>query len=230
MYRIICLILALPVALPAQLLERGVGLELSPHYASSRITGGGNATFAQVADLDSLESGAYGYGFGLVYENRVERIGYTTGLRYTRTGLERLRQPVPGTDTEFEETVTAHYLSVPFDLNFFQDITPDDRVFFTLGAGVEYHLGTKTRRVSYRGEEEIEDRILADDGAEYRPLILSFGTAIGYDRKLSTDYAVRFQPYFRFFLNGNLREGPDLLANRNYYQVGLRLVVRRLFI
>ena len=230
MYRLLLVLLVLPFSLSAQLLERSVGLELAPHYASSRITGGGNATFTQLANLDSLESGAYGYGFGIVYENRVERIGYTTGLRYTRSGLERLRQPVTGTDREFTESVTAQYLGIPFDLNFYQDVTPNDRVFFTLGAGLEYHLGTRTRRTVFRGEEELERVTLTDDDADYRNLVLSFGTAIGYDRKLSSDYALRFQPYFRFFLNGNLRETQDLLANRNYYQVGLRLVIRRLFI
>ena len=180
--------------------------------------------------LDSLESGAYGYSAGLVFENRVERIGYTTGLRYTRTGLQRLRQPLPGSRPEYAERVAAHYLSIPFDVNFYQDVSEKNRVLFTLGAGLQYHLTTRTHRKLFSGEQEVSTVLVDDSAREYRPLVVSFSTAIGYDRKLSADYAIRFQPYFQFFLNGNRREDVDLLANRNYYQVGLRLIVRRLFI
>ncbi|MGB3799068.1 MAG: hypothetical protein WA952_04590 [Lewinella sp.] len=230
MYRFLFLLWLTSFGLSAQTLERSFGVELTPHYASSRITGGGNVTFTELERLDSLEGGAYGYSAGLVYESRVERIGFTTGLRYTLTGLDRLRQPLGTGSQTFEETVSAHYLAVPFDVNFFQDITDANRVLFSLGAGLQYHLGTTTRRTIFDGGQEVETRDVDDSATEYRPLVVSFSTAIGYDRKLSPDYAIRFQPYFQFFLQGNLRDNIDILANRNYYQVGLRLVVRRLFI
>ncbi|PPK88247.1 outer membrane protein with beta-barrel domain [Neolewinella xylanilytica] len=230
MYRLLLVCLLLSAGLAAQTLERSYGLELTPNYASSRITRGNNITFSELEMLDSLESGAYGYGAGLVFENRVDRIGYTTGLRYTRTGLERLQRPLEGGNRTYSETVAAHYLAVPFDVNFYQDVTDADRVLFTLGAGLQYHLGTRTRRTIYEGDREVENVDLDNSATDYRPFVVSFSTAVGYDRKLSTDYALRFQPYFQFFLNGNLRETNDLRANRNYYQVGLRLVVRRLFI
>ncbi|WP_116105878.1 outer membrane beta-barrel protein [Lewinella sp. IMCC34191] len=230
MHRFFLLLCLISFGLSAQTLERSFGLELTPHYASSRITGGSNVTFSELERLDSLESGAYGYGAGLVYESRVERIGFTTGLRYTRTGLDRLRQPLDAGSQSFTETVSAHYLAVPFDVNFYQDISEANRVLFSLGAGLQYHLSTQTRRTIYDGDREVETREVDNSTTEFRPLLVSFSTAIGYDRKLSPDYAIRFQPYFQFFLQGNLRENADIRANRNYYQVGLRLVVRRLFI
>ena len=226
---LIPLLLLFSLGLTAQTLERSFGLELAPQYTSSRITGGSNVTFRELETIDSLENGTYAYGIGLVYESRVERIGFTTGLRYFRTGLDRLRQALPN-NQGFTETVAAHYLALPFDVNFYQDVTPADRVLFTLGVGLQYHLGTRTERTLYAGEDEVETITVDDSATEYRPFLISFGTAVGYDRKLSVDYALRVQPYFQFFLNGNLRPDTDFLANRNYYQVGIRLVIRRLFI
>ncbi len=227
-----CLLLLLlfPPLLSAQTLERSFGLELTPQSSQRRISGTNSATIAQLEELDSLETGTFGYGIGAIYESRVDRIGFSTGLRYTNVGYGTLEQPLRGVlGTSYRDRVTAHYLSVPFELNFYQDVTEQDRVLFILGAGLQYHLGTRTQRTTYAGGEETATGRLEED-PPYRSLLTSFMTGIGYDRKLSTDWAIRFQPTFQFFLNGNLRPEQDTQANRNFYQVGLRVVVRRLFI
>ena len=221
----------LPVLASAQTLERSFGLELTPQSSQRRISGTANATYNQLDAIDSLETGVFGYGIGAIYESRVDRIGFSTGLRYTNPGYATLEQPLRGeAGTTYTDRVTAHYLSVPFELNFYQDVTEQDRVLFVLGAGLQYHLGTRTERTTYAGGEEQESAALEDDDVQYRPLLASFMTGIGYDRKLSNDWAIRFQPTFQFFLKGNLRPDQDVLANRNFYQVGFRVVVRRLFI
>lgn len=213
----------------AQTLERSFGLEVSPHYNHRRISGTNNITFNQLNRMDSLETGSPGFLVGLSYESRVDRIGYTTGIRYVQTGYASLEQAAGGGGNTFSDRVTGHYLSLPFEINFYQDVTEKDRALFLLGIAGQYHLGTRARRTTYTDGETTGSELLADD-ADYRPVILSLVTGIGYDRKLSTDWAIRFQPTFQFFLNGNLRPDTDVLANRNYYQLGLRIVVRRLFI
>ncbi|MBB4079850.1 hypothetical protein GGR28_002477 [Lewinella aquimaris] len=224
------LFVALSLAASAQTLERSIGLELSPQLSESRISGTNSATFTQLDRLDSLEQGGVGFGIGILYESRVDRIGFSTGLRYTRAGYATLEQPAPGSATTFSDDVSANYLALPFDVNFYQDVTDNDRVLFVLGVALQYHLGTKIRRTTYANGAETGTETLADDAVDYRPFVTSFLTGIGYDRKLSTDWAIRFQPTFQFFLNGNLRPDADTIANRNYYQLGLRIVVRRLFI
>ncbi len=227
-----CLLLLLlfPLLLSAQTLERSFGLELTPQSSQRRISGTNNVTFAQLEEIDSLEFGTFGFGIGAIYESRVDRIGFSTGVRYTNVGYGTLEQPQPGAPgASYSDRVTAHYLSVPLELNFYQDVTEQDRVLFMLGAGLQYHLGTRTERTTFAGGEETASGRLEED-LSYRPLLASFTTGIGYDRKLSSDWAIRFQPTFQFFLNGNLRPEEGTRANRNFYQVGLRVVVRRLFI
>ncbi|WP_420459341.1 outer membrane beta-barrel protein [Neolewinella sp.] len=231
MYRLCYVVLLLSSVVNAQTLERSFALELSPQYGSQRISGTNNATFSQLDRLDSLEQGGFSYGVGVVYESRVDRIGYTTGLRFTHLGYSIAEQPQPGVGGgSFTEEVRANYLALPFELNFYQDATERDRVMFFLGVGVQYHLGTHTERTTFRDGQEVGREELADDALEYRGFVTSLTTGIGYDRKLSADWAIRFQPTFQFFLNGNLRPGDTTIANRNFYQVGLRVVVRRLFI
>ncbi|CAH1001511.1 hypothetical protein LEM8419_02414 [Neolewinella maritima] len=231
MCRLCLLFLLFSCALSGQTLERSFGLELTPQLGGQRISGTSNATFTQLDRLDSLEQGGFSYGLGLTYESRVDRIGYTTGLRFTHLGYTTMQQARPGvTGGTFSEELTANYLAIPFELNFYQDATERDRVMFFLGVGLQYHLGSRTERTIYQDGQAQGTERLPDDAVDYRGLVTSLTTGIGYDRKLSSDWAIRFQPTFQFFLNGNLRPTDTTVANRNYYQVGLRVVVRRLFI
>ena len=223
------LLLCCSLSLSAQTLERSFGLELVPLLSERRVAGVGNVTFDQLEIIDSLEAGNPSFGLGVVYESRVDRIGYTTGLRYTRASYGTLQQLGEETGVTYSDEVRAHYLSLPFELVFYQDVSEQDRVLFMLGAAVQYHLGTGVQRTSFRNGEETGSERLAD-GPDYRGLVTSFITGFGYDRKLSSDWAIRLQPTFEFYLNGNLKPNPDTKANRNFYQIGLRLVVRRLFI
>ncbi len=230
MLRLILALALLPMLLPAQVLERSFGLELTPHYGDRRVAAANNVAFGRLERIDSLESGRAGFGLGLTYESRVERIGYTTGIRYLQVGYQTLEQGVVGGSGTYSDWITGHYLSLPFELNFYQDVSEKDRALFMLGLSGQYHLGTRTQRTSFAGGSETGTETLPDDGIDYRPLVVSFITGLGYDRKLSDYWAIRFQPTFQFFLKGNLRPNSDTIANRNYYQVGLRVVVRRLFI
>ncbi|MBC6996757.1 outer membrane beta-barrel protein [Neolewinella lacunae] len=219
-----------PLFLTGQTLERGFGVETFIHQGNRRITGGAGVVFSELERQDSLESGRGGYGLGLVYENRVDKIGFTTGLRYLQTGYDVQEQSIGGLGSgrTFAETVTAHYLSVPFELNFYQDIRPKDRVSFSLGLAAHLHLATNTERTSFLdGNEVSRENIDPDPNAVFRSPVISLNTSVGYDRKLGDNYSLRLQPSFQFFLQGNFLEDPDR-TNRNFYQLGLRLVFKRL--
>jgi len=218
------------LSLGAQTLERSLGLELTPQLSERRVSGVGSVPISELEVIDSLERGSFGYSVGVIYASRIDRIGYSTGLRYSHLTYETLEQAVPGQAGQtFAEDITAHYLSLPFEVNFYQDVTEKDRVLFMLGVGLQYHLGTRTQRTTLQSGDEVgSERV--NEGADYRRLLTSLVTGIGYDRKLSGDWAIRLQPTFQFFLNGNLRPGEDIRANRNFYQLGLRVVIRRLFI
>jgi hypothetical protein len=68
-----------------------------------------------------------------------------------------------------------------------------------------------------------------DPDASFRSPVLSLNTGIAFDRKINDDWAIKIQPNFQFFMQGNLRAQANQ-TNRNYYQLGLRVVVRKLFL
>lgn len=227
----LALLLTLPTMLPAQTLEQGVGLEISPHFGNRRLTGGQGIPFQQVERRDSLESGVGGYSVGLVYDSRNGRIGFTTGVRYLTTGYNVDRQFVgqPGSARSFLQEVRASYLSIPFELNFWQDINDDDRVLFVLGLAANLHLNTTTTQINFLNEDETgREEIPEDPDLTYRNPVISLNTGFGYDRKLGQNWSLRLQPMFTFFLQGNLQAEAER-NNRNYFQLSARATVRRIF-
>ena len=219
-------------ALSAQTYERSFGLELAPHHGASRISSGGGLNQLALEAQDSIESGIGGYSVGLLFESRADKIGFTTGVRYLRTGYEAtengLDGPTVGRDAY--EKVTAQYLEIPMEINFHQDITEKNRALFMLGVAANLHLGSETERSTRIDGVEQGTVVLPEDpNREFRSVILSLNTGIGFDRKLGEDWAIRVQPYFRFFLQGNLKTNFDQL-NRNYYQTGVRVVLKRVFL
>lgn len=224
------LLLLLSGALSAQVYEKSIGLELTPHQGNRRISAGSGVTFTELERQDSLETGRGGFSVGLMYDVRTDRIGFTTGIRYLETGYEVGQQPTnldPNSTLTFSETVEAQYLSLPFELNFHQSITEKDRVLFTLGIAGHLHLNTTITQSNFDDGVETSTEVLPDDPrVDYRSPVFSINTAIGFDRKLGENWSLRLQPNFQFFLQGNLKDDPDR-TNRNYYQLGLRVVVRR---
>ena len=214
----------------AQVYEKSYGIEASVHQGGRRISAGSGIPFQQLERQDSLESGLGGYGIGLLFESRADKIGFTAGVRYFTTGyiFTETFADGPGFGTDIESEVTARYLELPLEMNFHQSINEKDRVSFTLGLGANLHLKTETAETpiveGQRGDTEI---IPPFDDEEFRPVVVSLNTALAYDRKLGDDFAVKVQPYFRFFLQGNLQTNFSQF-NRNYFQTGVRVVVKRI--
>ncbi|OAV42625.1 outer membrane beta-barrel protein [Lewinella sp. 4G2] len=211
--------------------EQAYGIEVAPHFGNRRISAGSGVVFTELERQDSLESGRGGYGVGLIYTSRVNKIGFTTGVRYLQTGYSVAEQSDrrAGSNRTFSQEVTAQYLSIPFELNFYQDIKPEDRVYFSLGVAGHFHLKTETEQTDFiEGEEQGTIILEEDPETSFRPATISLNTSIGYDRKLSERLSFRVEPFFQFFLQGNLKSNFNQ-TNRNYFQVGSRVLVRRFF-
>ena len=228
-YLAVILSLSVFIGLSAQdVIEHGFGIELGGHHGSRRISSGSGQNFPQLQRQDSLESGVAGFSAGFMYTSRVNKIGFTTGLRYLETGYNIGMQPDDfDQERSFTREVKGRYVSVPFELNFYQDITPKNRVFFALGAAAHVHVGTKVTEFTFINGSQSGEADLPEDPEEaFRNAIFSINTSLGLDRKLSERWSVRLEPYFQFFLQGNL-QGNFNRFNRNYYQLGARVMVRR---
>lgn len=228
-----CLLLFLPLLLVAQtdpVYEQSIGLEIGAHNGNRRISGGAGVTFFELERQDSLESGVGGLSYGILYESRANKVGFTTGVRYLETGYNVAEQAfVNSPETRFSDEVRAQYLSVPFELNFHQSITEKDRVSFMLGIAAQLHLKTvRTRTITEDGELVSTEEIPNSPNVNFRSPIVSLNTGIAFDRKLGEDWALKIQPNFQFFLQGNLQTQNNQ-TNRNYYQLGVRVVIKRFF-
>jgi len=228
---VVLFLILLTTGLEAQLYEKSFALEVAPHLGGRRISGGALVEFTELERQEELEDGIGGFGVGLLFESRADKVGFTTGLRYLETGYEIVDPGEDGPVLGFDLTdqVRAKYLSIPMELNFHQSITDKDRAFFMLGIAAHVHLNTSTERTTtFDGEDRGTETLPEDPELVYRPVNISLNTGIGYDRKLGNDWAVKIQPYFQFFLRGNL-QADDRQLNRNYYQTGVRVVVKRIF-
>ncbi|NJC26744.1 outer membrane beta-barrel protein [Neolewinella antarctica] len=227
----ILLCVCVPGLFAQDVIEQGYGIELAPHYGSRRISAGSGFPFTELERQDSLETGTAGYGIGIVYTSRVNKIGFTTGLRYLETGydVDLQSDQRPGSGRTFSQKVRARYLSVPFELNFYQDITEKDRMFFTLGVAGHLHLGTSINQTNFQDGDRVDEQQLANDPDQsFRSPVFSINTAVGFDRKFNDRWSLRVEPFFQFFLQGNVKSNFDQ-TNRNYYQLGTRVLVRRGF-
>ena len=225
-------LLSLPFLLSAQeVIETGFGLELFPNVSNRRLAAGSDLVLDQLVALDSLENATFGYGIGLVYDNRLDKLGYTVGLRAGQAGYRTLEQRIgdPLDNRGFRITTRTRFLTVPLEINFFQDISEKDRVLFFFGGEAHLHLSTRIRRQDFAEGREIDDVLLPEsDAVEYRAAQFSLSTGLGYDRKLSNEWAFRLQPTARFFLSSNTKRDEVDRVGRSYYQLGLRLTVRRI--
>lgn len=225
---LLCLISA--ADLTAQVNERAFALEVALHQGGRRLTGAG-LDFRTLELQDSIEGGRGGYSVGLLFESRAGKLGFTSGVRYLRTGFTVTDNGTDGAGfgTDVNDEITAEYVEIPFELNFHQDITPKDRVGFTFGLSANVHLRTVTRRITtIEGVAGLEEEVPDNFGADFRRVVPAFTTGLIYDRRLGERWAVKVQPFFRYFLRGNLAEEFNVF-NRNYYQTGVRATVKRFF-
>ncbi|MEL6274997.1 MAG: hypothetical protein AAFU03_07845 [Bacteroidota bacterium] len=223
--------LLLTLNLSAQIIESaGFGLELYPHLANRRLIAGNTLTFSEINRIDSLEMRDFGYGIGVFYAQRSEKIGYHFGLRYLATGYERARGPVddnsgPAGFSEFSEDFITNILEIPFQLNFYQNLGNKSSFYFTLGVAAGIHLNSKTERTYFSPEGTLTEEF--DPEVDYRGVNFALVTAVGYETRLGQNYAVGLQPTFEYWLGGNvIAEAADI--NRNLYNLGLRLTLQRL--
>ena len=98
-----------------------------------------------------------------------------------------------------------------------------------LGIAGHVHLDTKKRQTNFSDGDRLDEFVLPLDPDEnFRIPIVSLNTGVGFDHKWNERWSFRVEPYFQFFLQGNLKADFDQ-ANRNYYQLGSHFMLRRSF-
>lgn len=219
--------LVLPsISLAAQGSSQGFGLELYPHYSNNRLLSGGLIGFREAARIVSLERIAAGYGLGVFYEQKGEKIGYQVGLRYLYTGYDRSRGPLnfnpdnPNNGPDFSATFRAQFIEMPFYWNFYQALNDKSHFFFSLGLAGGVHLGSKTMQTTYLPQATVIEEVFPN--TTYRGFNVALVSALGFRTIVANRFALSLQPNFEYWLRGNALEDEDQL-NRNLYNFGIRI-------
>ncbi len=227
---ILFLLLLSTLALHAQdsQARAGWGLSLEPSLSGRRLVGFGLPD-AEIKRLDSLERNTLGYGAGLFYSMRGEKVGVQIGLNYVQLGYDTRRTLLPenspyrdGYD-EIREGFRSRLLELPFSLLFYQSLGSRDDFYFLLGANAGFALSQTTNLTLYN--ESSSERISLEPEGDFRRLNFAFRTGMGWEHLLGTNWVLSLQPTFTFWLNGVLQE--TLEVNRNLYSLGLRVAVRK---
>ncbi|MEM9836400.1 MAG: outer membrane beta-barrel protein [Bacteroidota bacterium] len=218
--------LLFPLLLFGQVTETersGWGVEFFPHLANNRLINGSTLGFREARRRDSLEVATFGYGVGVFYALRGEKLGYHLGVRLLSTGYETLRGPfdLELTNDEYSEEFTATLLEIPFQLNFYQNLSPKASFFFTLGAMAGINLQNKTVRTRYftDGSVTTED---FEPNVTYRSVNFGMIAALGFEFNASKNLTLGIQPNFEYWLGGNVSQSEDGLT-RNFYTLGAKV-------
>lgn len=202
----------------------GFGVELYPHLSNRRLLAHQSVLFSEIARTDSLEKANFGYGLGVFYYQRVERVGFNVGLRYLSTGYRvdddvLPNQPANNTAT-FSQVYTAQLLEVPFQFNFYQNLGAKTSFYFTLGATASLHLKSQIEQTNKLDSGTVTEIVETD--VKYRSVNFGMITAIGIQRRFNK-FTLGLQPTFEYWLSGNIVPDESTLLNRNLYNIGLRL-------
>lgn len=203
----------------------GFGIEVYPHLSNRRLLGGNNVTFAETARIDSLEKADFGYGLGIFYAQRIEKIGFHIGLRYFQTGYqtneeELITNPPQDVPTTFSQVYTAQMLEVPFQLNFFQNFGSNTSFYFTIGLAAGVHLKSQLKQTNnFSGGSTTA--IVSQD-VDYRRINFAMITGVGIERRFKK-ITIGLQPTFEYWLSGNTIPNDASQLTRNLYNVGLRM-------
>lgn len=204
----------------------GFGVEIYPHLSNRRLLAGPALGFAEATRIDSLERSDFGYGAGIYYAQRVQRIGFHLGLRYLITGYQTDNDILPGQVPSndpilFSQTYTTQLLEIPFQVNFYQNFGTKTSFYFTLGAAAGIHLNsTYERTVSPPEGNAFTEEFEVDE--DYRSLNFAMIAAIGFEQRFDK-ITIGLQPTFEYWLGGNIRPREQTDLNRNLYNLGLRL-------
>lgn len=208
--------------------DTGFGVEVYPHLSNRRLLGGSSVTIDELQRIDSLERADFGYGLGLFYAQRVERIGFHLGARYLRTGYavgeqELVTDPPEDVPITFTENFRAEWLEVPFQLNFYQNFGSNTSFYFTLGLTGAINLRSRLERTTNFPSGGLTERI--DEEVSYRAVHVGMLAAMGVERRFN-GLTLGLQPTFEYFLTTNtLVDSPSDLT-RNLYTLGLRLTAQ----
>lgn len=220
--------LLLSPTIHAQSVRSGVGISLFPHVAHRRLVAVELGSLISTDSLDAAERSLPTYALGVLFSHRGEKVGVQAGIHYSRMGYRGRRVDIPLTNpiaarfSEQEYRFVTQQIEVPLGLVFYQALSEKTEFFFLLGSGISYNMTNKDTYIRYEGDisEKETTRALGD----FRRLNYCFQTGMGWERRLDERWSLSIAPVFRLWMAGLYREAE---LNRNLYQMGVQVVLRR---
>lgn len=206
----------------------GIGIGLFPNLSHRRLVAFDVSAQQLTDSLEMFEMGVPTYSAGLLLNFRGEKAGVQIGLQYSVLGYNGSRRTLAASDpnsanfSERAQHFRSQQIEVPMSLQFYQDLSDKDDFFFSLGTSVSYSLSNDDIEILYAGD--ISERNRTAGMEDFRRLNVAFQTAMGWEHNYQRNWAISVAPTFKLWLRGLYN---TQTLNRNLYQVGLRLTVRR---
>ena len=203
------------------------GLQFAPGYSFRKSLPLNDTTIDDLIELDEFESGEFAYSAGVRVEMKLgDKVGFQTGANFVRlgyrTGRTRVVSQIEGTETvlEREQQFAFSNIEVPFILNFYQEISPQSRVYFKMGGSALYNLNRNARTLQYTEEALTGDQTQPiTNGADVN---VSVQTGAGYEHRLNK-IALFVEPVFQYYLRS---QHSDFNFARQPYFLGVTVGVK----
>ena len=218
------ILLAVNSALVAQNAGISYGLQVAPGFSFRKSLPLNGTNIDELIELDELEKGKFAYSAGARVElNLGKKVGFQTGVNFVQlgyaTGRQRFIRQIEGTEviTERESQFDFRNVEVPFILNFYQELSPQGRMYFKMGGSAIYSLSRREQTREYT-----EDVLTSDNttsltaGADAN---ISVQTGMGYEHTLG-NIAVFVEPNFQYYLRS---QHEDFKFARQPYFLGVTI-------
>ncbi|MEM8583729.1 MAG: hypothetical protein AAGF87_05640 [Bacteroidota bacterium] len=204
----------------------GWGIEVLPHIGSRRLVAAVQIDVDEVRAIEAQETATFGYGLGIFYRNRAEKIGTRLGLRYQSTGFDGNRRDFPELNPPISTEVAyrTQIFEAPLWLDFYQNFGERSSFVFSFGLSPSIHFGQEFEETTFRSGEA-PTSALKDDN--YRGFNIGFMSGLGFERRLGRKLVLGVQPQFQYYILGNTINEENNL-NRNLFNMAVRLTLMRI--
>lgn len=201
------------------------GIQVAPGFSFRKSLPLNDTSIDDLIALDELESGEFAYSAGIRVEfNWGEKAGFQTGANFIQMGyhteLERSVVQIEGTETivDREQRFDFKNIEIPFILNFYQEMSPQGRIYFKMGGSAIYGISRKARTIEYVEEEVTSDNTTSIiDGADAN---ISIQTGMGYEHTFAGRFALFVEPNFQYYLRS---QHSDFKFGRQPYFLGVTI-------
>ncbi len=202
-----------------------LGISLYPHFSDRRLLYVGNYKQSFIDSIDRNEMSRPSYEISLFWQKRSEKIGFYTGIGFLNTGYRTAIDTIENAPDQYPNANRRRIdlkninITLPIELNFFQQINDYNEFSFGLGLAFSYNIRNYENNLYYSGNEymgPIENNI---GTAGHTRINTAFQSSVGWKHTFKNGFSFHLEPLFRMWFKPIQTQGEFA---RNLYSLGIR--------